>query len=100
MSIKYDILNDGGNISGQLGLGWTAYAMDDHGNVWPAAHVDSTSSSTNDQLTALYNLYGKILSVDPNVLLRDMTITGESLSLADTTQSPVKQWIISEMKQP
>lgn len=99
--MRYDILNDSGTISGELGKGWTAYSLDGiSGDVKVIGHVDAASTSVNDQLTALYQLQSKIIQADPNVLLRDMVITGESLSLAETTQSPVKQWILSKMSRP
>lgn len=98
--MKFDILNEGGDIAGKLGLTWTAYAMGDDGNVWPIASAIADSDSTEAQLTALHILQGKILLEYPNALIREMTITGESLALPTTSKSPVKQWIISKMKQP
>lgn len=96
----YDILNDGGDITGQLGLSWTAYAMDQKGNVWPVGSATSKSNTVDDQLMALYVLQGMILLDDKDVLLRDIHITGESLSLSTNSKSLVKQWIISKMNKP
>lgn len=98
--MRFDVLNNGGDIAGKLGLTWTAFAMDDLGNVWPVASVKADSDSTETQLMALYILEGKVLSEFPDAMLRDMSITGESLPLDETTKSPVKQWILSKMKKP
>lgn len=98
--MKYDILNNGGSIAGTLSLAWTAYALDDKGNVYPVATASAQSDSVNHQLEALYSLQSKIVEQDRDVILRDITITGESLSIPISTQSPVKQWIISKMQKP
>lgn len=96
--MKFDVLNNGGSISGVLGKTWTAYSWDDKGNVSPVGAATAKSESVADQLTAIYDLVKQIAAIDGKTLLKDVTITGESLSLAPDTQSPVKQWILSEMK--